>query len=260
MSFVRFIIPDSHGALVDRPARDACLRDLRALAPKEIVMLGDHLDCAGTFNTHGRSYLKEMPESYEDDVRAANQFLDAIQRSAPKATVYYLEGNHEARVEKWASSAFLSHKDAVGFVDRMGPETVLDLRRRGIRYFKRSELYMGLSVPGTIKLGKCFFVHGISAAKNAAAVHLARFGANVVFGHTHRAQSVIERTVASDGIGAWCPGTLSTLQPLYFHTAPTAWSSGYGLQFVEGSGRFVHINVPLYKGRSLLSSRLKGAA
>src|SRR5678816_568017 len=100
-------------------------------------------------------------------------------------------------------------------------------RQRGIAYYKRSEHYMGISIPGCIKLGRCFFVHGISASKHAAATHLARFGTNVVFGHIHRSQSVVERSVTSDGFGAWCPGTLAKLQPLYKHTEPSSWSHGY---------------------------------
>jgi hypothetical protein len=112
---------------------------------------------------------------------------------------------------------------------------------------------MGLSVPGTIRLGKCFFTHGISHSQHAAAQHLRRFGANVVFGHVHRSQAIVERTVTSDGFGAWCPGTLAKLQPLYRHTAPTSWSHGYAVQFVNRrTGTFLHFNVPIFKGRSIL--------
>ena len=255
--FARVVIPDSHGEHIDIPARNAFLRDLRALAPREIVMLGDHLDCGGTFSSQQRNYTNEMAESYEDDVIAANRFLDAIQRAAPKANILYLEGNHEQHVDRWASRTFQSHKDAVGFVERCGPEAVLSLRKRSIRYFKRSEMYMGLAVPGIIRLGRCCFVHGISHAKNAAAAHLARVGYNIVFGHVHRVMSVVERTVMSSGFGAWCPGTLAKLQPLYRHTSPTDWSHGYGLQFVSGRGTFAHFNIPIAKGVSLLPRALR---
>src|SRR5271169_2601505 len=130
--FSRVICPDSHGEHIDLPARDAFLRDLRGLAPREIVMLGDHLDCGGTFSSNQRNYTNEMTESYEDDVLAANRFLDAIQKAAPRAHIMYLEGNHEQHVERWASRTFASHKDAVGFVERCGPDAVLELRRRGV--------------------------------------------------------------------------------------------------------------------------------
>lgn len=259
-NFVRVVIPDTHGSHIDLEAADACLGDIKSLDPEEIVLLGDHLDCAGTFSTHQRNYTNEMAESYADDCRAANRFLDLVQKAAPKAQIYYLEGNHEAHVERWASRTFHHEKDAKGLLEAFGPTKVLQLKRRGIAYFKRSEHYQGISIPGCIRLGRCFFVHGISHSKHATYVHLIRFGANVVHGHTHRAQSCIERSVTSDGYGAWCPGTLAKLQPLYKHTEPSSWSHGIGVQFVNPSGLFLHIPVHIAKGRSLLMDVAKRVA
>ena len=223
-------------------------------------MLGDHLDAGGTFNAHQRTYTSELTESYESDVAAANSFLNGIQKSAPKAEIFYLEGNHEQHIERWVARAFTSKKDADGLLDRYGPESVLQLKKRGIRYYRRAEQYMGVSIQGTIRLGKCFYTHGICANKHAASTHLARFGASVVFGHVHRSQSVIERTVTSSGIGAWCPGTLARLQPLYLHTSPSSWSHGYSAQFFNASGNFLHLNVPILNGRSLLQDVAKRLA
>lgn len=248
----RVVIPDSHGAHIDPAAERAFLRDLRHIAPREIVMLGDHLDCGGIFSAHQRTYTREMTESYDDDAAAANRFLDGVQRAAPGATIWYLEGNHEQHVERWAARTFERRRDAEMLLERLGPEAVLRLRDRGIRYFRRDTHYMGCSLPGTIRLGRCFYTHGISATEHAAALHLARFGASVVHGHTHRAQSEISRTVKSDAHGAWCPGTLAKLQPLYQHTSPTKWTHGYLVQEVARSGRFLTIHVPIVNGESLL--------
>ncbi len=128
-----------------------------------------------------------------------------------------------------------------------------------MRYYKRSVQYDDVSIPGCIRRGKCHFVHGISHSKHAAATHLARFGASVVFGHIHRSQSVVERSVTSNGYGAWCPGTLAKLQPLYKHTEPSSWSHGYGVQFVNPSGNFIHVNVPILNGESMLAELLAAA-
>ena len=257
---VRVIIPDFHGNHIDIAARDACLRDVKALNPTHVVFLGDGLDCGGTFNSHQRTYTNEMAESYADDCDAANEFLDLIQEAAPSAKEWdYLEGNHEQHVERWAARNFHNQKDAEALLEVFGPEKVLNLKRRHIRYYKRSVQYDDVSIPGCIRRGKCFFVHGISHSKHAAATHLARFGASVVFGHIHRSQSVVERSVTSNGYGAWCPGTLAKLQPLYKHTEPSSWSHGYGVQFVNPSGNFIHVNVPILDGESMLAELL-GAA
>lgn len=252
----RLIIPDSHGEHIDLNARDAMLADAKALAPDEIVLLGDHLDAGGTFNSHQRTYTNEYTESYQADVNATNEFLDLLQAACPNAKeIHYLEGNHEQHVERWAARNFANHRDAEMFLDKMGPAAALHLKDRGIHYYRRSIFYQGLAIPGCIQLGKCFFVHGISHAKHADSVHLQRFGASVVFGHIHRSMGRVERTVTSGGHGAWCPGTLAKLQPLYKHTAPSDWSHGYAVQEVLKSGHFHHTNVPIFGDRTIASIR-----
>ena len=109
---MRVIIPDSHGSEIDVPARDAFLADLKQVNPREIVMLGDHVDVGGIFSTHQRSYVEEIRYSYEDDLAAAADFLDEIQKRAPKAEIFALEGNHEAHAERWVARTFYHAKDA----------------------------------------------------------------------------------------------------------------------------------------------------
>lgn len=249
---IRVVIPDSHGSQIDEKAAAAFLADLKFLAPDEIVLLGDHVDTAGVFATHPNNYTEELVYTYEEDIGACARFLDAIKKRAPKAKIHYLEGNHELRVEKYVSRAFLNARDAKAARALLAPDAKLHLKARGIRYYRMGEFHQGLSVRGTIKLGKVYFVHGISACKNAAQAHLDRFGANVVFGHVHRSQALIKRTVASDEIGAWSPGTLAKLQPTYMHSSCTDWSHGYAVQLVEGNGSFLHIQVPIVRGKSML--------
>jgi predicted phosphodiesterase len=251
--FLRLIIPDSHGHHIDLPARDALLADAAAIRPHQTVWLGDHLDAGGTFSEHQRTYTNEMVESYEEDVAACNEFLDKYEVASPKDEDFYIEGNHEQHIERWAARNAMNAKEADYILKRMGPIAVLGLEKRGIKYFKRSEHY-GLPIPGAIRLGKCHFVHGISHSEHAAEQHLKRFGASVVYGHTHRAAYVTERTVTAEGIMAANPGTLAKLQPLYKHTAPTSWSHGYDLQLVHPSGNFCHIHVPILAGVSFLPS------
>jgi hypothetical protein len=243
----RVIIPDSHGNHIDPVARDAFLADLKILCPEEIVGLGDHLDCGGTFNAHQVTYSNELAENYEDDVNAANAFFDACMAYAPDASWDVLEGNHELHVERWTARNVRNQREAEYLVKHFGPEKLCKYADRGFRYYKSQDFHMGLTVRGSIKIDKCFFTHGISHSKHADDAHLAAFSSNVVFGHVHRVLEVRSRTVTSQGHGAWSPGTLAKLQPLYRHTEPTTWSHGYGLQFVNKStGRFAHWNVPIF--------------
>lgn len=251
---IRCVVPDSHGSQISRSAMQAFLQDLKQLDPEEIVMLGDHVDCSGTFSSFKKQTKEDLEYSYLRDIESASAFLDAIQERAPKAKIHYLQGNHEYHVERFCVNAFGNRTDADFVGKLLDPATLLDLKGRGIQYYRLHTVYHSLSIPGTIKLGKCYFTHGVSANKHAAATHVERFGANVVFGHTHRAQSHVVRTVTSGEVGAWCPGTLSELQPIYLHTTPSNWTNGYGVQLVnKKTGVFLHINVPIVKGISMLS-------
>lgn len=246
----RLILPDSHGVFIDPKAAAAVVKDIKKIQPDEIIGLGDHIDVAGIYSAHPPGYVKDLEYSLEADYEAAEKFWDEVQKAAPKATGAVFEGNHEQHVERWIARTFPNARDATAQLSILSPAKRLRYKERGFKYIRMSERYGGLSVPGVIKLGKCYFVHGITAAKHAAAVHVERFGANVVFGHCHRASSYIARTIAADAIGGWCPGTLAQLQPLYQHTTPSNWTHGYAIQVISGNGRFIHINVPIVNGWS----------
>lgn len=252
-AFCRIIVPDSHGCFIDPEALTAFLHDLESVKPAEIVMLGDHLDCGGFLAQHQTlGFVAETDYSYADDVSACNQFLDAIQQRAPRAAIDYLEGNHEARIEKWIVTQTLRNQKDAAYLHRLfGVEPSLNLERRGIKHYRQGKFYDGLPIPATIRRGHCHFTHGIYTSSNAAAAHLRKYGGNVVFGHTHRADSYVIRTVKAGVIGAWNPGCLCQLQRLWNHTALTDWSHGYGLQVVQGD-EFLHINVPIINGKSYL--------
>jgi predicted phosphodiesterase/transposase-like protein len=255
-SFARVIIPDTHGCYLDKPAAKAFLDDLASINPREIVMLGDHLDCGGFLALHHTMcYVAESAYTFKDDVAAANEFLDRVQDAAPNATIHMLQGNHERRIEKWIVTQVLRNEQDAAYLSTLfSASRVLALDERGINYYVENEFHHGLRIRGAIKLGDCHFTHGISTARHAAAATVAKFGGCIVYGHTHRADSFIIRNVSSGAIGAWSPGCLCEIQPYYGYTNITDWSHGYGLQFAQPDGRFLHLNVPIIDGLSLLPS------
>ena len=154
--FSRIIFGDTHGCKADTAALAALLADISAIKPKEIVMLGDHLDCGGFLAQHHTiGYVAETEYTFEDDVTAANQLLDEVQKRAPGASIYYLEGNHERRLERWCVTQALANRSDSNYLRRMfSAESVLSLEQRGIQFFKQGMFYHGLRIPATIKLGK----------------------------------------------------------------------------------------------------------
>jgi len=253
---VRVIIPDTHGSKADKAALAACLGDIKSLNPHEVVLLGDHVDCGGLLAQHHvLGYVADTAYTYEEDIAATRAFLDVLQTAAPRSRIHYIEGNHEKRAETLCvTMALRNSKDAEFLRKAIAPEFLLDLKGRGIPYYRQAEFYNGLKLPGTIKLGKCYFTHGSKTAANATAVMLSAFGAPLVFGHTHRAQSSTGRPVHSGVIAAWNPGCLCELQPLWQNTNPVTWSHGHAVQLVARSGEFLHLNIPILEGKSLLGS------
>lgn len=264
-AFCRIIIPDTHGCYTDWAALSAVMSDLESMSEsiQEVVFLGDHLDCGGFLSQHFTiGYVAEADYSYEEDVAATNTMLDKLQKVCGGATYHYLEGNHERRVEKWAVTQALRHKRDAAYLRKLvSAETVLSLGKRGVKLYQQGQCYDGMRIPSTIRLGQCSFTHGSRTGESPAKLMLKDFGGNVVFGHTHRMDSYASRSVQYGEMGAWCPGCLCRLQPLWQHTQVTSWVHGYGLQLVRQDGGFLHINVPIIDGESYLvhlTSRMAG--
>lgn len=255
--WIRAIIPDTHGCYQDDEAVASTLEDLSSLGGRirEVVMLGDHLDCGGFLAQHHTiGYVAQAEYTFEQDQARANTLLDQIQSAVPNSSIDYLEGNHERRIEAWiVTQALANHSDSRYLASLFSTEAVLSLESRGIAYFKQGRRYDGCKIPSTIRRGKCYFTHGSRTGKNPAGLMLRDFGANVVFGHCHTADMCHSRTVANGELMAACPGALCIQQPLWMHTQPTNWTHGYGLQIVSEDGGFLHINVPIIDGRSYLA-------
>ena len=251
--FTRVIIPDTHGAHIDPVAASAFLQDLEMLKPKQVVLLGDHIDCGGFLAQHHTlGFVPECSFSFAEDVAAANEFLDQVQKRTGVVESYYIIGNHEARIEKWIVKETLRNPvDSKMFYDMFGTGSVLSLTKRGIQIVNRDKCYHGLRKKGTIRLGKCLFHHGTRCGVHAAKATLDDLGANVVFGHTHRISSHVKENI--DGVmGAWSVGCLAQLHPLYGDTKVSNWAHGYGIQVVEEDGTFLHLTIPIIEGRSML--------
>lgn len=254
--FVRVIANDVHGSMMDRPAVEAFLADLKDWNPDEVVLNGDIIECGGFLAAHHTlGYVAQTAYSWQEDIAAGNWFLDEVQKAAPKATLHIIEGNHEDRVERWIVDQTMRHgRDSEFLRTLLGPDILLRVKERGILYHRRGEHEIPGLPPGWIKLGKIFFVHELGGGKNAASAAVGRTAGNVVFAHTHQEDTA---TMVLPGVGlvkAWNPGCLCTRVPLWRHSNPTNWSHGYAVQFIAKSGEFMHINVSILEGRSLVGS------
>lgn len=251
---IRVVYGDTHGSALDEAAAQAFLADVTLLHPNEMVHLGDAVNCGGFLAQHHvMGFVAETAYSYEEDIAATNRFFDSVHKASPDSYKFWIEGNHDRRPETWAVTETLRHSgDAEWLRNTVAPEVLCHAADRGISYYRQDRCYNGLTVQGTLRLGKCHYWHGTSAAKHAAAVNSQKVGGNIVYGHTHRMDAWISAPMALGAIGAWNPGCLCQKQPLWRHTDPTGWTNGYAIQLVQADGKFLHINIPIIDGKSLL--------
>lgn len=251
---VRIIANDVHGASMDRAAVEAFIGDLAQWDADEVVLNGDILECGGFLAQHHTlGYVAQTEYTFQEDVAAANWFLDEVQKAAPRAKIHFIFGNHDTRIEKWIVDQTLGNtRDATFLYELFSPEVLLKFKERGIQSWPLDTSH-GPGLPnGWIKLGKVFFTHQLSGSKNAARDSVGRTAGNVVIAHTHRADAA---TIVLPGVGlvsAWNPGCLCLMQPMWRHSDPTSWSHGYGVQLVAKNEEFLHLNIPIWQGKSLM--------
>jgi hypothetical protein len=249
---VEVIVSDIHGNKHEPAALAAFLADLAVIKPDRVFLGGDILDCGGFLAEHHTlGYVAETADSYEEDVAATNLILSKIQHESGDAECHYLEGNHEWRVERWAVTQRLAHHKDIELLRRtFAAEHVLELKRRRITYYRQGELHGDCRVPGWVKLGKLFYVHKLSNARDAAGAALGKTAANVVFFDTHRAAFAPRHLPGVGLISAWNPGCLCRRQPLWMNTNPTGWNHGYLVRFISRTGLFQMVNVSIENGVS----------
>lgn len=227
------VLPDLHLGHHDRGALRCVLRAYDLLKPERVVILGDWLD-AHSWNAHPATPGEKAAHYLRDEIEPCKLILDRFD-----CEIIFHEGNHEERVRRHMLQHGGPWKDLGELVL---PERLLARDNlEWIPYKKFKVLTEGLV--------SC---HGVSVAKTAAAKHLDAFpGWSIVFGHTHRAQSLVRRDPISDRLlRAWCPGTLSELQPIWCK-GPTTWSHGFSLIHRSGTD-WTAYNVPIDRARCVL--------
>lgn len=256
--FVRVSVGDVHGMMMDKAGVAAFLADVRILDPDEVVLGGDIMECGGWLAKHQPiGFIALTDYSYQEDVKAANWFLDELQKAAPNAVFHYVEGNHEDRVERWVVDTTMAHKcDAEFLLQAFGPRSVLRLEERGVNWYGRHDVHMKGLPRGWIKLGKMYFTHSLTYSKNAARDAVGKTAGNITYWCTHREDTA---TIVFPSVGickAFNPGCLCSIQPVWRHSDPTSWSQGYAIDIVAKSGNFQRIQVPIWDGESLAEAMI----
>lgn len=248
----RLVVPDTHGEKADWDAIECLKRDVRRLGLfDEIVLLGDHVDAGGIFSRFSPIGEGDVSSS-NADFGATKALLRFLRRHTRRnGAVYYIEGNHEFRVEQWLLETIRSPEERRLAASALSVEARLGLADLGVTYIRSHSTYAPAMVPGVLLLDGAAYLHGFTSAKHATANHLEKANMSVRHGHTHRRQEASRGMLDGTHQTGYCFGTLSELQPLYAHSRPTDWAHGYGLEFYEGGKLYTH-SIQIINGQSRL--------
>lgn len=201
-----------------------------------IYLNGDIIDC------YKASFHEQDPKkrdmSYEFDT--ARQFLDLLIKEFPKAKIYFKQGNHEMRWER-----FLRVKAPIVLdMEEFRIEVILKLREKGIEWIPNSQL---------VKAGKLNIIHG-NEYKGGGGINVARTlwlraGDNVIAGDKHKTQTGLKTNIDKKVVGTWSVGCLCELNPDYLPF--NEWNLGFAHIEIFDSGEFAVHNKQIINGRIL---------
>lgn len=168
----------NHGNLIDPVAEKAFFKHLKAYKPEHVVHLGD---CFEFTALRKGATEDEKRIDIEQDIDAGLEFMDKLFRNV-KGEKYFLIGNHGMRLWEMADKGSVVSRDfAKGHIARI--EAFLEARDIKFKPY--------CSFSGVLQINDLLLMHGYGFGVNAAKDHMKLYHKDVVFGHTHRAETAI---------------------------------------------------------------------
>ena len=172
-----------------------------------------------------------------DELEATQQFFDGLKKAFPKALIYYITGNHEARLERYLRVKAPELLDIAEF--RI--DVLLKLGEKGIHYIEHgTKCYFG----------KLLVEHGDkmkgSGGVNPARSLFAKLKRHAICGHFHRTSEATEKVYDGDVVVTYSTGCLCELEPRYMEVN----NHNHGFAIVDMDGEnFAVSNKKIVNGK-----------
>lgn len=237
------ILNDVHVPYQDERAVNVTLELIEYVKPSTVFLNGDIIDFyqMSRFDRNPNRVLE-----LQADLDRLHDFLAAVRRAAPQANICYLEGNHEARLQR-----YLWNHPEIANLRALQAEQLFRLAEHGVKWIPQNQthLHHGFIVThGTV----------VRQASGASAKgQLERYLQSGISGHTHRQGMYRLTTFAGDFV--WHEnGCLCSLEPEYIVGRPN-WQQCIAIgQFVADGDRFQISQVNIVNGRALYDGMLFG--
>jgi hypothetical protein len=191
---------------------------------KEIILNGDIADF---FNIKLHPVMPHefgIKTTIKDEIYLVNKFLDHLQMRYPEATIMFLSGNHEDRLDRYLC------KKAPEIFDMMTVPELFKLEDRGIDHmpYGRGQLYQ-------IGETDLFCRHSpYSYSVHCAHACLVKKFINLIFGCTHRFQEM--KLKDGTGVEKYACSNASLIDfdnPMFNYMPTDNWANGFSIAFVE---------------------------
>jgi predicted phosphodiesterase len=199
-----------------------------------IYLNGDILDIyKGSFHEQDP---KKRDMWYEIEV--GRSFIDLLKREFPSAKIFYKEGNHEMRWER-----FLRVKAPIALgIEEFKLDVLLKLGEKGVTWIPNKQLVIA---------GKLHMIHG-NEYKGGGGINVARTlwlraGSNVIAGDKHKTQSGLKTNIDKSITGTWSVGCMCELNPDYLPF--NEWNLGFAHIEISKDGNFTVHNKQIINGK-----------
>lgn len=253
------VLSDLQIPYADEKAVEVALEALRDYKPDKVVLVGDLLDLSAWSKYIQRP---EWATATQGAINQAHELLAKIRKLAPTAEIVVLEGNHDARMEKYALN---NAQAAFGLRRADQPEGWPVLSVPYLTAMDTLDIEYVSGYPANrYWINKNLQVrHGSIARKGNTAIAVAQEEwISTIFGHIHRVETQFLTHHTYEGgktIGAWSIGCLCDIMgkvpsvkggvDLQGHPVPNAenWQHGFAVvDYEDDDGAFnvqpVYIN------------------
>jgi predicted phosphodiesterase len=228
------VLSDIHIPYQDNKAIKAAIEYGKKQGVNTIYLNGDIIDF------YQLSFHEKDPRkrSFKDELEDARQFFKWLKEEFPSEKIYFIPGNHEARLERWLR---VRAPELLDFQEwRL--DVLLKLRELDIHFLQhKSKVYFG----------KLMVEHGDklrgAGGVNPARTLLLKFKRPVLCGHFHRTSSANSKVYDDTVQMAWSTGCLCELEPEYFEV--NEHNHGFAIVDILPSGKFKVDNKQIIEGQ-----------
>jgi len=221
------IFGDLHVPHQDKTAVKLLLNFMDWYKPEIVIINGDLIDFGNI-----SKFLRDptTTPSIKEEIEEAKKVLKEVIEHSPKAKRYYIQGNHELRLQKYLITKAPEILELVNFEDLLEIKDKFEMVNDSLKenYIKIGSIYVGHW--DRVSKFSAYTVKNIMADR----------GVSIVQSHVHRMGYHCERLM-DRMIEGWEIGCLCSLNPSYV-VSPN-WEHGFGVIEPLAGGKFYHFQL-----------------